>query len=114
MALEIEGVPVKGEFQRIGIIVNTMVYQLNGFASEVTRVAREVGTEGIQGGQADVKGVSGVWKYLTDSVNAMAGSLTSQVRNIATCAVRNWSVVTVSYRLQRNCGTFSFINAMVW
>ncbi len=83
MALEIEGVPVKGEFQRIGIIVNTMVDQLNGFASEVTRVAREVGTEGILGGQADVKGVSGVWKDLTDSVNAMAGSLTSQVRNIA-------------------------------
>jgi len=76
-------VPVKGEFQRIGIIVNTMVDQLNGFASEVTRVAREVGTEGILGGQADVKGVSGVWKDLTDSVNAMAGSLTSQVRNIA-------------------------------
>jgi HAMP domain-containing protein/CheY-like chemotaxis protein/signal transduction histidine kinase len=83
MALEIEGVPVKGEFQRIGIIVNTMVDQLNGFASEVTRVAREVGTEGILGGQAEVKGVSGVWKDLTDSVNAMAGSLTSQVRNIA-------------------------------
>jgi len=83
MALEIEGVPVKGEFLRIGSIVNAMVDQLNGFASEVTRVAREVGTEGILGGQAAVEGVSGVWKDLTDSVNAMAGSLTSQVRDIA-------------------------------
>src|SRR5438309_1714021 len=68
-----------------------MVGQLNGFASEVTRVAREVGTEGRLGGQADVKGVGGVWKDLTDNVNFMAGNLTSQVRNIAevTTAIAN-------------------------
>src|SRR5262249_6660510 len=62
---------------------NTMVDQLNSFASEVTRVAREVGTDGKLGGQAQVKGVSGTWKDLTDSVNSMASNLTSQVRNIA-------------------------------
>src|SRR5688500_9176321 len=68
-----------------------MVDQLNGFASEVTRVAREVGTEGKLGGQADVKGVSGTWKDLTDSVNSIANNLTGQVRNIAevTTAVAN-------------------------
>ncbi len=71
--------------------VNTMVDQLNAFAAEVTRVAREVGTEGILGGQANVPGVAGTWKDLTDSVNFMAGNLTSQVRNIAlvTTAVAN-------------------------
>src|SRR5690606_21318361 len=63
--------------------INTMVDQLNAFANEVTRVAREVGTEGKLGGQADVKGVSGTWKDLTDNVNSMASNLTSQVRNIA-------------------------------
>src|SRR5205085_1912663 len=63
--------------------INTMVDQLRSFASEVTRVAREVGTEGRLGGQADVKGVAGTWRDLTDSVNSMAGNLTSQVRNIA-------------------------------
>src|SRR5205085_8038908 len=63
--------------------INTMVDQLRSFAAEVTRVAREVGTEGKLGGQADVKGVAGTWKDLTDSVNFMAGSLTVQVRNIA-------------------------------
>src|SRR5207247_1522278 len=63
--------------------MNTMVGQLNAFAGEVTRVAREVGTEGRLGGQAEVKGVGGVWKDLTDNVNFMAGNLTSQVRNIA-------------------------------
>src|SRR5690606_34064458 len=63
--------------------INTMVDQLSSFASEVTRVAREVGTEGRLGGQADVRGVSGVWKDLTDNVNFMAGNLTSQVRGIA-------------------------------
>src|SRR4029079_2959113 len=63
--------------------VNTMVDQLSSFASEVTRVAREVGTEGKLGGQADVRGVAGTWKDLTDSVNSMAGNLTAQVRNIA-------------------------------
>src|SRR6202051_610787 len=83
MALEIEGRPLKGEFARIGTTVNSMVDQLNSFASEVTRVAKEVGTEGKLGGQADVKGVSGTWKDLTDNVNHLAGNLTAQVRNIA-------------------------------
>nr|WP_236707300.1 HAMP domain-containing protein [Frankia sp. CcI6] len=83
MALEIAGQPVRGEFLRIGTTVNTMVDQLSSFADEVTRVAREVGTEGNLGGQAKVKGVSGVWRDLTESVNSMAGNLTSQVRNIA-------------------------------
>jgi signal transduction histidine kinase/HAMP domain-containing protein len=83
MALKIEGQPVKGEFLRIGTTVNTMVDQLSSFADEVTRVAREVGTEGKLGGQAKVKGVSGTWKDLTDSVNRMASNLTDQVRNIA-------------------------------
>ena len=89
--LEHEGTPLKGEFLRIGTTVNTMVDQLGSFASEVTRVAREVGTEGKLGGQADVKGVAGTWKDLTDSVNSMAGNLTAQVRNIAqvTTAVAN-------------------------
>ena len=83
MALKIEGQPVKGEFLRIGKTVNSMVDQLSSFTSEVTRVAREVGTEGKLGGQAKVRGVSGSWKDLTDSVNFMASNLTSQVRNIA-------------------------------
>src|SRR6202012_14243 len=76
-------VDVKGEILELKNTVNTMVDQLSSFASEVTRVAREVGTEGKLGGQADVRGVAGVWKDLTDSVNFMAGNLTSQVRNIA-------------------------------
>ena len=83
MATEFDGRPLKGEFLRTAKTVNTMVTQLASFASEVTRVAREVGTEGKLGGQADVKGVSGTWKDLTDSVNSMAANLTSQVRNIA-------------------------------
>src|ERR1700689_5063742 len=83
MALEIEGRPLAGEFLRTAKTVNTMVDQLGSFASEVTRVAREVGTEGKLGGQAKVKGVAGTWKDLTDSVNSMAGNLTAQVRNIA-------------------------------
>src|SRR5688500_2153254 len=91
MAFEIEGKPVRGEFLRIGTTVNTMVDQLSSFASEVTRVAREVGTEGKLGGQANVPGVAGTWKDLTDSVNFMASNLTDQVRNIAevTTAVAN-------------------------
>jgi HAMP domain-containing protein/signal transduction histidine kinase/DNA-binding response OmpR family regulator len=84
MALEIEGRPLAGEFLRTAKTVNTMVEQLGSFAAEVTRVAREVGTEGKLGGQAKVKGVAGTWKDLTDSVNSMAANLTSQVRNIAT------------------------------
>src|SRR5205085_1953597 len=83
MSVEIDGRPLRGEFLRIGKVVNTMVEQLASFASEVTRVAREVGTEGKLGGQARVKGVAGTWKDLTDNVNAMATNLTGQVRNIA-------------------------------
>ncbi|CAN5728527.1 HAMP domain-containing protein [soil metagenome] len=83
MALEIDGRPLTGEFLRTAKVVNTMVDQLGTFASEVTRVAREVGTEGKLGGQAVVKGVGGTWKDLTDNVNFMAANLTSQVRNIA-------------------------------
>ncbi|MGZ4368681.1 MAG: HAMP domain-containing protein, partial [Gaiellaceae bacterium] len=91
MSLKIEGQPVRGEFLRIGTTVNTMLDQLSSFASEVTRVAREVGTEGILGGQARVKDVSGIWRDLTDNVNFMANNLTTQVRNIAevTTAVAN-------------------------
>ncbi|WP_236849423.1 HAMP domain-containing protein, partial [Chlorogloeopsis fritschii] len=91
IAPEIEGRPLKGEFYQTAQMVNTMVDQLNGFASEVTRVAREVGTEGKLGVQAQVPGVAGTWKDLTDSVNLMAGNLTAQVRNIAevTTAVAN-------------------------
>src|SRR5207244_155441 len=76
-------VEVKGEILELKNTINTMVDQLRAFASEVTRVAREVGTEGKLGGQADVRGVSGTWKDLTDSVNMMASNLTNQVRNIA-------------------------------
>jgi HAMP domain-containing protein len=76
-------VEVRGEILELKNTINTMVDQLNSFAAEVTRVAREVGTEGNLGGQAEVKGVAGTWKDLTDSVNAMAGNLTAQVRNIA-------------------------------
>jgi HAMP domain-containing protein len=83
MPMEIEGNVLQGEFRRIGQEVNDMVKQLNLFSMEVTRVAREVGSEGKLGGQAKVKGVGGVWKDLTDSVNQMAGNLTNQVRNIA-------------------------------
>src|SRR5882672_2714157 len=86
MALEIDGKPLKGEYQRTARIVNGMVEQLRSFSSEVTRVAREVGTEGKLGGQAVVKGVVGVWKNLTDNVNLMASNLTAQVRDIAQVA----------------------------
>jgi HAMP domain-containing protein/CheY-like chemotaxis protein/signal transduction histidine kinase len=81
--MEIDGLKLKGQFLKSAEIVNTMVARLGSFASEVTRVAREVGTEGILGGQAEVKGVSGTWKDLTDSVNGMAANLTTQMRNIA-------------------------------
>src|SRR5688500_7743671 len=76
-------VDVQGEILDLKNTINTMVDQLNGFASEVTRVAREVGTEGKLGGRAEVKGVAGTWKDLTDNVNSMASNLTGQVRNIA-------------------------------
>ena len=96
-------VDVQGEILELKNTINTMVDQLNAFASEVTRVAREVGTEGELGGQAEVKGVAGVWKDLTDSVNSMAGNLTAQVRNIAavTTAVANGDLsrkITVDVR----------------
>src|SRR5437868_4483188 len=81
--LDVDGRPLEGEFLRSATIVNTMIQQLGVFTAEVTRVAREVGTDGKLGGQAQVSEVSGVWKDLTDSVNAMAGNLTAQVRNIA-------------------------------
>ncbi len=83
MATDVEGRPVKGEFLRIAKMVNTMMDQLNAFSSEVNRMVREVGSEGKLGGQAEVKGVAGTWKDLTDNVNLMARNLTSQVRNIA-------------------------------
>ena len=83
MPLELEGRPLEGEVRKVAELVNGMVGQLGAFASEVTRVAREVGTEGKLGGQARVEGVSGTWKDLTESVNGMASNLTSQVRNIA-------------------------------
>ncbi|MCE9552010.1 MAG: HAMP domain-containing protein [Planctomycetes bacterium] len=103
MELEVDGRALKGEFLRSAKLVNTMIEQLSVFTSEVTRVAREVGTEGKLGGQAQVKGVSGVWKELTESVNQMAGNLTAQVRNIAdvTIAVANGDLskkITVDVR----------------
>jgi HAMP domain-containing protein len=96
-------VEVRGEILQIKETINTMVDQLSSFASEVTRVAREVGTEGRLGGQAEVPGVAGTWKDLTDSVNSMAGNLTAQVRNIAdvTTAVANGDLskkITVDVR----------------
>jgi HAMP domain-containing protein len=103
MSLEVEGRPLEGEFLRSAKIVNTMIGQLNLFTSEVTRVAREVGSEGKLGGQAQVKKASGVWKDLTESVNSMASNLTAQVRNIAevTIAVANGDLskkITVDVR----------------
>jgi hypothetical protein len=83
MSLEVDGRPLQGEFLRSASIVNAMIEQMSAFTSEVTRVAREVGTEGKLGGQAAVAGVSGTWKDLTDSVNSMASNLTGQVRNIS-------------------------------
>ncbi len=96
MALEVEGRSLKGEFLHTARVVNTMVDQLNSFASEVTRVAKEVGTEGKLGGQAEVLSVAGTWKDLTDSVNYMASNLTNQVRNIAgvTTAVAKGDLTT--------------------
>src|SRR5207249_4487028 len=103
MATDIEGRQLEGEFLRTAKIVNTMVDQLGAFAAEVTRVAREVGTEGKLGGQAKVKGVAGTWKDLTEKVKLMASNLTSQVRNIAavTTAVANGQLakkITVDVR----------------
>ena len=86
MPLEIEGRELRGSFLQTAKTINTMVDQLNSFSEQVTEVALSVGTEGILGGQADVKGVSGIWKELTKSVNTMANNLTNQVRNIAEVA----------------------------
>jgi HAMP domain-containing protein/CheY-like chemotaxis protein/signal transduction histidine kinase len=101
--LDVEGRPLQGEFLRSASIVNTMIKQLSVFTSEVTRVAREVGTDGKLGGQAQVSEVTGVWKDLTESVNSMASNLTAQVRNIAdvTIAVANGDLskkITVDVR----------------
>src|SRR4030081_144520 len=101
--LEVDGRPLKGEFLRSATIVNTMIKQLSVFTSEVTRVAREVGTDGKLGGQAQVREVTGVWKDLTESVNSMASNLTAQVRNMAdvTIAVANGDLskkITVDVR----------------
>src|SRR5215468_2987235 len=101
--LDVDGRPLEGEFLQSATIANTMIKQLSVFTSEVTRVAREVGTEGKLGGQAKVKGVSGVWKDLTEKVNQMAVNLTAQVRNIAdvTIAVANGDLskkITVDVR----------------
>ena len=103
MRLDVDGRPLKGEFLRSATIVNTMIKQLSVFTSEVTRVAREVGTDGKLGGQAQVREVTGVWKDLTESVNSMASNLTAQVRNIAdvTIAVANGDLskkITVDVR----------------
>src|SRR5271154_2696007 len=96
MSIEVDERPLRGEFLHTARVVNTMVDQLNSFASEVTRVAREVGTEGKLGGQAVVRGVAGTWKDLTESVNSMASNLTNQVRNIAgvTTAVATGDLTT--------------------
>jgi HAMP domain-containing protein/CheY-like chemotaxis protein/signal transduction histidine kinase len=101
--LDVDGRPLQGEFLQSATIVNTMIKQLGVFTSEVTRVAREVGTDGKLGGQAQVPEVTGVWKDLTDSVNSMASNLTAQVRNIAdvTIAVANGDLskkITVDVR----------------
>src|SRR4051812_3379827 len=103
MRLDVDGRPLMGEFLQSATIVNTMIKQLVVFTSEVTRVAREVGTEGKLGGQAQVPEVTGVWKDLTESVNSMASNLTAQVRNIAevTIAVANGDLskkITVDVR----------------
>src|SRR5919201_2790298 len=103
MRLDVDGRPLQGEFLRLATIVNTMIEQLSVFTSEVTRVAREVGTDGKLGGQAQVREGTGVWKELTESVNSMANNLTGQVRNIAevTIAVANGDLskkITVDVR----------------
>jgi hypothetical protein len=101
--LDVDGRPLQGEFLRLATIVNRMIEQLGVFTSEVTRVAREVGTDGKLGGQAQVREVTGVWRDLTESVNSMASNLTAQVRNIAdvTIAVANGDLskkITVDVR----------------
>ena len=94
--LDVEGRPLEGEFLRSATIVNTMIQQLGVFTAEVTRVAREVGSDGKLGGQAQVSGVSGVWKDLTESVNFMASNLTAQVRNIAEVTMGRTGIANTS------------------
>jgi HAMP domain-containing protein len=107
--LDVDGRPLEGEFLRSATIVNTMIQQLGVFTSEVTRVAREVGTDGKLGGQAQVPEVSGVWKDLTDSVNFMAGNLTAQpmatsaARSPSTCAARSCCSRMPSIRWLTSC-----------
>jgi HAMP domain-containing protein/CheY-like chemotaxis protein/signal transduction histidine kinase len=117
MATVLDGRELRGEFRRTAETVNTMVEQLGSFASEVTRVAREVGTEGKLGGQAEVPSVAGIWKDLTDNVNLMASNLTSQVRNIAevTTAVANGDLSkTVTVEVKGEMAELkSTINTMV-
>ncbi len=98
--LDVDGRPLEGEFLRSANIANTMIQQLGVFTAEVTRVAREVGTDGKLGGQAQVPGVAGTWKDLTDSVNSMASNLTGQVRNIAevTTAVASGDLFSQDHR----------------
>ncbi|HTV50907.1 MAG TPA: HAMP domain-containing protein [Steroidobacteraceae bacterium] len=103
MPLDVDGRPLEGEFLRSATVVNSMIAQMSAFTSEVTRVAREVGTEGKLGGQAVVPGLAGTWKDLTDNVNSMASNLTGQVRNISevTIAVANGDLsrkITVDVR----------------
>src|SRR5439155_1104866 len=117
MVLETDDGRLEGEFLRTAVVVNSMVAQLSSFASEVTRVVREVGTEGKLGGQANVKRVAGTWKDLTDSVNSMAGNLTGQVRNFpdATLA-RAASMVPKTNTGQVKgefLGTTEIVNSMV-
>jgi len=100
-------VDVRGEILELKDTINTMVDQLNAFAGEVTRVAREVGTEGKLGGQALVRGVAGTWKDLTDSVNSMASNLTGQVRNIARWRPR-WPRAICRRRSRSTCRGKSF------
>src|SRR5205814_868795 len=107
----------RGEILELKVTINTMVDQLNSFASEVTRVAREVGTDGKLGGQAAVEGVAGVWKNLTDNVNSMASNLTGQVRNIAdvaTAVARGDLSRKITVDVKGEIGTVkNRINAMV-
>src|SRR5437868_6548256 len=117
MALEVDDRPLQGEFLRTAKTINKMVDQLSSFASEVTRVAREVGTEGKLGGQAKVKGVAGTWKDLTDSVNSMAGNLTAQVRKMAAVMTPVVNAVPTRHTSEHVQGEFlhtaNTINTMV-
>src|SRR5207248_1508875 len=99
--LDVDGRPLGGEFLQSANIVNTMIKQLSVFTSEVTRVAREVGTEGKLGGQAQVPEVTGVWKDLTESVNSMANNLTGQVRSMTEATIANVTTAVARGDLSR-------------